>query len=252
MLEEVQSIQASNLAKLKLSHGWFKKYGGASSGQFKSLNVKRGIGDSEENVQENLKRAAASLKLKADDMIFIRHNFKDNILIVDDAIKPGTYDNYDAVITNRKGVVLAQGTADCGTIIISDINSSFIALVHGSWHTTKLKIIKKVIEQVKLSYGIDPKDIIVGFGPMACGGCFEFGPEAKDLFSKKHLKLRDGKIFYDIKQDNIDQLVKSGVRSDNIWDSGICTIEDDEFFSYRKAKSRGGDTGRFLSLVAPG
>ncbi len=244
---KISFISSPKITKLK--HGWFTRYGGVSSGDYESLNIKKGMEDPLENVQENIIRAASALKLKPSEMVFIRHNFRDNILVVDDKTSYGYHQNYDATITNRKDVWLGQGTADCGTVIISDSKNSFVALVHCSWHTTKLNILPKVISKIKLSYGVEQVDLTFSFGPMACWDCFEFGLEATWFFDQKYLKRVEGRLLYNIKQNNIDQLLTLGVDPKNIWDSGICTIESPDFFSYRRSKKQGRETGRLLSAV---
>lgn len=247
MQSKIEFVVSPLLTGIK--HSWFKRYGGVSSGEFSSLNIKKSLGDPDVNVEDNLKRAAEFIKLKPAKMIFIRHNFKDNILIVDKNTNLGYHEDYDAVITNIEDIWLAQGTADCGTVIISDLKSSFAALVHCSWHTTKLKILQKVINKIKINYGIESKELIISFGPMACGKCFEFGSEAKNYFSDRYLNSANGKLFYDLKKDNINQLLEMGVEIDNIWDANICTMKSPDFFSYRRSKKQGKYSGRFLTAV---
>ena len=58
---EISFISSPKITKLK--HGWFMRYGGVSSGDYESLNIKKGMEDPLENVQENIIRAASALKL---------------------------------------------------------------------------------------------------------------------------------------------------------------------------------------------
>jgi YfiH family protein len=249
-MPKLKFIPSPLFTKLNIKHGFFQKYGGVSAGHFKSLNVKKGIGDSDENIKANLDLALSELKLSENRLFFIRHNFKDNILVVDDNMQPGDYQGCDAVITNRKDAVLAQGIADCANIMLSDKNKTFVGLIHGSWHTTKLNIVSKTIKAASELYGVKPADILVSFGPMLCFDCFEFGSEAPSLFENRYLKPKGGKYRFNNKQKIIDQLLASGVQKANIWDSETCTFESEDYFSYRKAKSRGLPTGRFLSLIS--
>jgi YfiH family protein len=251
MRSTIKFIESPLLSKLNLRHGFFQRHGGASRGDFESLNVKTGIGDPDRNIENNLKLALAKLQLNLPSLIFIRHNFGDNILIVDDKTPKGYYNGYDAVIASSSNVVLGQGTADCGSIMISDKNKTFIGLIHGSWHTTKLNIISKFVANASSLYGVKPEDMLVFFGPMLCAKCFEFGDEAADLFDKKYLKsTKFGKCYFNNKQNMIDQLIESGLQPGNIWDSNICTLENEDYFSYRRSKKNGKPSGRFLSSIS--
>ena len=251
MHSKIKSIKSPLLLNLNLKHGFFQGYGGVSSGDFESLNVKKGMGDPEANIQENLKHAAESIKLNSGKIVFIRHSFEDNILVIDGESSGGDYDGYDAVMTNRKNTILGQGIADCGNLIVSDKNKTFVGLVHGSWHTTKLNIVSKFVSKALSIYKVKPENILISFGPMLCFECFEFGEEASDLFERRYLKsIEHGKYHFNNKQNIIDQLIKAGVDHHNIWDSNICTLESEDYFSYRRSKKQNRVSGRFLNLVS--
>jgi copper oxidase (laccase) domain-containing protein len=57
---------------------------------------------------------------------------------------------------------------------------------------------------------------------------------------------RKGKIFLDLAQANLLQLQKSGVKEKNIYDCGMCTSCQQDFFSYRRD---GQNAGRMMSVI---
>lgn len=230
------------------------RYGGVSEELFESLNGKKGSGDTDENVNENRKRALAGLchpeldsgsscskhscLRKNDNTAHITHEFKNKIL---QAGEMGEHQGYDASVTSKKGLTLSQATADCGTVIIADTKGQIVSLVHGSWHTLRDKIIYKTVEKIRE----DTRDELVsGIGPMICKSCYEFGSEAEHLFDQKYLKKNKTKYLVDLKAMIIDQLYSAGVQK--IDDIGVCTLEDGRFFSHRKD---GSASGRFLTIV---
>lgn len=244
-MAQVQYLQSELLLKAGVKHGWFMRYGGVSKGLFESLNGKKGIGDPDENVVENRRRAfnsvipaQAGIQYSNNALAHIVHTFKTNILLAKDG---GEFQGYDAGITIKKGLVLSQTTADCGSIIITDTAGSVVALVHGSWHTLSANIICDVIAKIKKHTN---KEIIAGIGPMICSNCYEYGSEAKDLFDAQYITESGAKCLIDLKQIIIDQLHECGVSE--IDDLNVCTLEDDRFFSHRK---NGANSGRFITLV---
>ncbi|MDQ5969717.1 MAG: purine-nucleoside/S-methyl-5-thioadenosine phosphorylase / adenosine deaminase, partial [Patescibacteria group bacterium] len=88
-------------------------------------------------------------------------------------------------------------------------------------------------------------EIVAGIGPMICRDCYEFGPEAKQIFNSEYLQPYNKKFKVDLKKMVIDQLRISGVSS--IEDVNVCTYEDDRFFSARR---NGSLSGRFITLAS--
>lgn len=255
-MKQVQYLSSELLTKIGVTHGWFMRFGGVSSGAFESLNGKKGAGDSDLHVDENRALAAALLSDSQTMLAHIVHSFEANVLTAD---APGDFVGYDASITSRKGLLLSQTTADCGSVIIADTKGQVVSLVHGSWHTLRDKIICKTVAKLKEH---TKSELIAGLGPMICQDCYEFGPEAITLFEPIYVrhsvmgnklaptKYAEG-IKYattyhvSLKQMILDQLKESNVTQ--IDDVAICTKEDERFFSHRRSGAR---SGRFLTLAS--
>ena len=263
MIHDVQFLTSALLTDAGIKHGWFTRFGGVSTELFESLNGKKGAGDTDDNVDKNRKRALVTFchpepqacrhsmldsgsyyhkdfcPCRNDNSVaHIVHQFKNNILEAEEA---GEFRGYDASLTTEKDLVLSHTTADCGTVIIADTKGTIVALIHGSWHTLSTKLIRDTVAKIKM---YTPNKLIAGIGPMICKNCYEFGPEALDLFEPKYLELKFGKYFVDLKQMIIDQLTESEITK--IDDIKICTLEDTRFFSHRRS---GMNSGRFITLV---
>lgn len=238
----VQFLGSQLLEDAGIAHGWFMRYGGVSTDLFSSLNGKKGNGDEVGNVNENRRRAHRTLlgsQAEYKDLTHIVHSFETHIL---EATRSGEFANFDASITSEQAITLSQTTADCGTVIIADSTGSSVALVHGSWHTLKEEIICKTVAKLKTH---TQSDFVAGIGPMICKNCYEFGPEAADLFEPQYVTAHQEKFLVDLKLMITDQLYKSGVNQ--VDDLNICTKEDQRFFSHRRS---GAHSGRFLTLAA--
>lgn len=161
------------------------------------------------------------------------------------------YDNAiadtDALITDKKNVPLAIFTADCLSVFLYDSRTHSIGLVHAGWRSTKENITVKTIKLMEEKFATQPEDLYVAFGPAMRSCCYEVGAVFLDFFSYEYLNKSDGRYYLDLPAINKKQLLVSGVKDKNIFDSRICTAcQNAEFFSYRK---EGGCCGRIMSVM---
>jgi polyphenol oxidase len=242
-VDKIQYLTSKLLTDAHVPHGWFMRYGGVSGGLFESLNGKKGAGDTDANVDENRARALASLNRKTTTLAHIIHGFKDNLL---EAASPGEYKEYDASITLNPKLTLSQTTADCASVILAstDPKIKIVGLIHGAWKTLRTPLISIVVTRFS-DLGVAKQDIVAGIGPMICKNCYEFGPEAAELFDSKYLATNGKGYLVDLKSMVSDQLRDAGVSG--IDDLNICTLEDERFFSHRRD---GASSGRMLTLAA--
>ena len=155
----------------------------------------------------------------------------------------------DTLITNKKDRVLSVLTADCVPILLLDTKKNVIATIHAGWKGTHLEIVSKTIQKMIDIFDTNPKDIIAGIAPAIAMCCYEVDEDvAKNFLDIPHAYEKKGtKFMLDLPYINKLQLLKSGVREENIETSDICTsCEVEKFFSYRKEQ---GCSGRFMSMI---
>lgn len=152
----------------------------------------------------------------------------------------------DAFITDKKNLPLAIFTADCLSVLIYDYKTPAIGLVHAGWRSTKENITLKAIRLMQEKFNSHPDALYVGLGPSIRSCCYEVGEDLKQLFTCG-VTRKDGRYYLDLTDINKKQVLDSGVKEDNIVDSGICTsCRNEEFFSYRK---EGKSCGRLMSVA---
>ena len=152
----------------------------------------------------------------------------------------------DALITATAGVPLAVFTADCLPILLYDPQLSCVAAVHAGWRGTKNRIVEKTILRLRQEYRSDAKDIRAFLGPCIRSCCYEVGAEFKTFFPDA-VRVRDGKVYFDLAEANCVQLRQAGVLAGHISDEGMCTsCQADDFFSFRR---EGAGTGRMMSVI---
>lgn len=152
----------------------------------------------------------------------------------------------DAFVTDRKRVPLAILTADCLSVFLYDPKTPAIGLVHAGWRSSKEEIAAKAIQSMKEVFGTSAQDLHVGFGPAIRKCCYEVGDEFSGLFPYGLIQ-REGSHYLDLPGINKRQILNSGVREENIFDSGVCNFcKNEDFFSFRKERE---SCGRIMSVA---
>jgi len=155
----------------------------------------------------------------------------------------------DALVTNRKNMILTILTADCVPILLYDPQREVIAAVHAGWRGSQKRIVAKTVAVMQERYGSAPEAIVAAIGPAIGGCCYEVGNDIAERFERypEAVSLHEGKAHLDLKTVNRIQLCEAGLKEKNIESSPVCTACDRErFFSYR---GEGGCDGRFASCI---
>lgn len=213
-------------------------------------------GQDPEIIGQNRKAFLDALEISKDfKIVLANQTHSDHIAIVD------TYENRgwgelesaipdtDALITDKKELLLGILSADCLPILLFDPKKEVIAAIHAGWAGTYKKIAPKTVLKMAEHFGSNPKDIIAQFAPCIASCCYEVGEEFMERFEtyKGALQKRGGKIYLDIPLVNQLQLETAGLPRENIHQSGICTAcENELFFSYRKEN---GCSGRMITFI---
>jgi len=169
----------------------------------------------------------------------------DNIRFVE---HPGHYPATDALVTDKRNLLLGISVADCVPILLVDKETQTIASVHAGWRGTAKRIAAKTIEYFMNENHSDPENIFAFIGPSAGICCYEVGKEVVENFPQEHYvnSQGNGKYKLDLKKANFTQLDQSGVPARNMEVSEACTICDENFHSYRRD---GTASGRMLAVI---
>lgn len=169
-------------------------------------------------------------------------------------------EGYDAFITNVPGVAVGVRTADCIPVLLFDPVHKAVAAVHAGWKGTVLKIAAKTIRRMSERYGTIPEDLKAVIGPGIGPESFQVGQEVADAFTgagfaaervlsdrgpREDGSMRGG-LHIDLWECNRITLEEAGVKSGNIFVSGIDTYAEDAFFSARR---EGTACGRIINAV---
>ena len=234
-----------------IDHAVFSRSGGVSAAPFNSLNVRFGIGDSDENVRENRKRILKSMSLR--NCLSANQTHSDNVVVIDSAaaawmrdegVKTAEIDDTDAFVTNQRGLGLMIQVADCQAILLFDPGKKILGVAHAGWRGLKQNISAKVIEEM-IKLGSNPAHILAGISPSLGPRNSEFTDPLAELGSEFAPFIKGRHV--DMWEFSRQQLMKLGVQKIEV--ARIDTADAEEgarFFSYRREKP---ETGRF-ALVA--
>ena len=151
----------------------------------------------------------------------------------------------DAYITDEKNLPIALRTADCVPVFIFDPRLGVIGLAHAGWRGTYKSIAVKTVQKMQEKYASQLSDLKIVLGPSIRECCYQVGEEFRHYFPT-YVQDREGFLYADVVSANRDQLLQAGVRQENIFDSGICTCCNKNYFSFRRD---GKKAGRMISLM---
>ena len=224
--------------------GFTTRLGGASEAPYDSLNLALHVGDDRDSVLAN--RFAARLVVAPTAFPEQVHGVG-----VATADRPAELAQWpdgtgcDAVVTAVDGVPVGVLVADCMPVLLSDPVAKVVAAAHAGRRGLVAGVLQATLEAMA-GLGADPTRTVAVIGPAICGRCYEVPAEMRDEVDAAvpgtacHTSV--GTPGLDLVAGALGLLRGSGVRASA---SGICTAEDDRFYSYR----RDGVTGRFAGLV---
>ena len=254
----------NSLSKIDfITHAFSIRLGGVSDGEFASMNLAFNRGDSEENVIENYKLICKSAGFEFESLVASAQDHNTFVRAVSSEdkgvgiYKPRDIQSVDALITNEKGVTLVTYYADCTPLFFVDTEKKAIGLAHAGWRGTVGRIGKKVIEKMTLLYGTEPSNLVCAIGPAISKCCYEVDKPCAENFlaldgletDKFVFEKGNGKYIVDLLEANRQILVASGVKSENIIVSDLCTAcNSDLLWSHRATKGHRGTMSAFMCI----
>lgn len=165
--------------------------------------------------------------------------------------KKRIFSDTDGLITNLPQVFLMIKTADCFPIVFFDPQRKAVAAVHAGWRGAIQKIFLEVLLLMVNKLNCRPENIKIGIGPGIRQCCFihnhliqEKLPEWKDYLAK----TKKG-ISADMPAFIKDKLVLNGIKKNNIKDSKICTVCNNNFYSHFRSLRQGEPEGRLATII---
>ena len=208
------------------------------------FNMSYSVADEESIVKDNRKLFFENLGLTIENVVYQKQVHGDQVSFI---AKGGLISESDAMITDKSGIGLAVSIADCVPILLYEPKRKIIAGVHSGWRGTEKKILLKTLNKL-VDLECSSEKIIAYIGPSISKNIYEVGSEVAEQFDKKYIIKKEDKFFLDVAGANLDILLNSGVKKNNIQASKLCTYAmNDILHSYRRD---GAKSGRSLVVIA--
>lgn len=131
----------------------------------------------------------------------------------------------DGIITSKKNVSLVVQTADCMPVLIE--TDKCIAALHIGWKGLQNNIFDLAIQK------LIGQNISVSIGPHAQSCCYEVKKDVAKIFPNETIH-RKGKLYLILSNKIIEYCKLNNIKFQV---SDICTICNNEFWSYRENKT---------------
>ena len=237
-----------------LSHCFFTRKGGASSGIYEGLNCGQGSSDLTEAVTLNRARVAASLELAPEALVSVHQVHSPDVVHVKAPLaeKPMA----DAMVTDKAGLGLAILTADCQPVLFADHAAGVVGAAHAGWQGAQAGVLEATVDAME-ALGARASNITAVIGPCISQRSYEVGQEFVERFTDDDLDntrfftnaSAEGKYLFDLAGYGLARLRGRGVGQAS-W-TGHCTYEDAaRFYSYRRTTHRKEqDYGRLIAVI---
>jgi polyphenol oxidase len=249
------ALKASFLEKPGLSHGFFTRHGGVSTGVYSSLNGGVGSRDDPAAVAENRRRMAEHLSVDPARLLVPFQTHSPDVQIVTEAF--GERPRCDALVTATPGLGLGVTGADCGMVLFADSKARVIAAAHAGWKGALTGVLEATLESME-TLGASRASTAAVLGPAIAQKSYEVGADFASRFvaassSYGHFfvrSARDGHFMFDLPGFIAMRLQSGGIGS--FQDLARDTYaEPDCFYSYRRSVHKNEpDYGRQIAAIA--
>lgn len=213
--------------------------------------------DLTEEIELNKKLVCQELGIPAENLIISQQTHSDNVGIVNE-IK--SFENTDALVTDKPNFALTLNFADCVPILFYDPVKKVIAAAHAGWRGTAAQIVPKTVNKMVEEFSCKPSNIIAAIGPAIDKCCFEAKKDVLKQLEESITSPSDGGLgnqpyfqnsnaisnnHADLKLINKLQLLACGLEKIDVCE--YCTsCQNELFFSYRREQ---GNTARHSTVI---
>ena len=236
-----------------VTHGFFTRKGGASSGVFAGLNCGFGSSDQHDIVAINRSRVAEALGGASTDMVGVHQIHSADVVTVTSPTsdKPKA----DAMVTATAGITLSVLTADCQPVLFADTSAGVIGAAHAGWQGALGGVLENTIDAM-VTLGAQRDNIVAVIGPCISQRAYEVGPEFAERFidmdrdNARFFAQGDGdRMQFDLPTFGLARLRGAGIK-DAAWTRHCTYADPSRFYSYRRSvHDEDVDYGRLIAAI---
>lgn len=246
-------------------HGFSTRLGGASEGDFGSMNLSFSRGDDPERVMENHRRFAAAVGYPVENLVFSDQVHDTVIRRVDASdcgkgiLRESDLKGVDGLVTDDPEVVLMTFFADCVPLFFYDKKHHAIGAVHSGWRGTVGRIGARAVEKMRDEFGSVPDELLAVIGPSICRDCYEVSEDVAEAFRQEFKEEQweellmakpEHKYQMDLWRANEIILTEAGIPASQVQVCGMCTCCHPDFlFSHRASGGKRGNLAGVMTLM---
>jgi YfiH family protein len=234
-----------------VTHGFFGRKGGVSTGLYESLNIGEGSGDDAQAIRDNRELIRDAIDAEHLLSCFQIHSAK--VVTVAEPWK--TRPQADAMVTDKPGIALCILTADCVPILFADPTAKVIGAAHAGWKGALGGVAEATIEAME-EMGADRSNITAAIGPAIQQASYEVGPEFRDTWvgtyewTDRLFKAGESDhSYFDLTGYIQAILLREGISAIDNLGHDTCAMEDDYFSNRRRNHHGEPDYGRNGSVI---
>ncbi|HBZ43638.1 MAG TPA: peptidoglycan editing factor PgeF [Maritimibacter sp.] len=237
-----------------VTHGFFSRQGGASSGVYAGLNCGGGSDDQSDALALNRARVAQAMDVAPEALVTVHQVHSADVARVDGPLT-GDQPKADGMVTTTPGVALAVLTADCEPVLFADRDAGVIGAAHAGWKGAIDGVLEATLDQME-ALGAKRENTSAVIGPTISQRAYEVGPEFFERFMDEDPEYgrffaggEGDRMHFDLPAFGLYRLRNAGV-GEAEW-TRHCTYSDPErFYSYRRSVHRKeADYGRLISAI---
>lgn len=237
-----------------VTHGFFTRKGGASSGIYAGLNCGGGSDDQRDAVALNRVRVCTAMEIEPQALTTVYQTHSADVVTVT-GLPSEPRPEADAMVTATPGIGLAILTADCEPVLFADREAGIIGAAHAGWKGAQAGVLEATLDAME-ALGARRKAIAAVIGPTISQSAYEVGPEFVERFldeARENARFfasgAGDRALFDLPGYGLMRLRAAGVRHAE-W-TRHCTYSDPaRFYSYRRSvHTKEADYGRLISVI---
>ncbi len=236
-----------------LTHGFFTRRGGASSGVFAGLNCGHGSSDQTEAVAVNRGRVAQAMGVEPAALVGVHQIHSPDVVTVTGPLPAAV--RADALVSATPGLALSVLTADCQPVLFADRRAGVVGAAHAGWRGSLGGILEATLDAME-ALGAARGNISAVIGPCISQRAYEVGDAFMETFltedpanDRFFAGGPNGRPHFDLPGYSLHRLRSAGVGAAE-W-TRHCTYSDPaRFYSFRRTTHAGeADYGRLISAI---
>lgn len=214
-----------------------------NSDGIEGLNFGINTAENASTIEKNRLILAESINVSPKSFVIADQVHGDRVEVVQE---PGLYRKTDGLITMDRNLILTIQAADCAAVLVADVKNKIIGIFHAGWRGAVKNIVSKGVEKMRSLSKKEPH-FMAYIGPCISQKNFEVGPEVAEQFPSEFVDNESyNKPHINLKDYLKNELVVAGVNKDHIEVSDKCTMDDLQFYSYRRERDK---AGRMLACL---